>query len=343
MIMNKKLFILPFAALITLLITSCGSTNEPTKYPENLIGFWASTTNAEQQWKGLDVLDANHANLITYEESENIQTEAFELTYDSSNGKGTLIGDGKSLKINARTDSTLIIEMVDGDIIFTKSTKPEKIASMGGYWKSNVIYNEHYEEYTNCDLLVFPKDKNGIVHITYIQTIMWLDTKEQEVVMGTLDNFDPTTGQGEIVIMGSTMGFHVNIAQEPLTFNFENDTTFTYTKQPRANNMPKSLRGIWKSPSALAYSITITVTEDNIVTIDYTVIDTTGNTKSGTVLGDLYYCPSAGMGTLVPQNLEEHPELATYIGVDACGVFELSSATEVNVTFMGIPFTFIKE
>ena len=132
MIMTRKLLFTAFAVLVALVVTSCGSTNEPTRYPDTLVGFWANTPDAEGQWYGLDVVDATSANLITYEGAEEIQTEAFQLTYTASNGKGTLVGDGRSPKIQVINDTTLTILMASGEVSFTKASKPVETFSLTG-------------------------------------------------------------------------------------------------------------------------------------------------------------------------------------------------------------------
>ena len=151
--MTKQLLFTAFAVLVALVVTSCGSTNEPTRYPDTIVGFWANTPDAERQWYGLDVVDATSANLITYEGAEEIQTETFQLTYTASNGKGTLVGDGRSPKIRVINDTTLTIQMVGGAITFTKATKPVETFSLTGYWKEETTSGSARH------LLFYPNDE----------------------------------------------------------------------------------------------------------------------------------------------------------------------------------------
>lgn len=329
--MKKNLIFTAVAVFMALCITSC---NEPvvTTYPENLVGYWEGATGANEKWYGIDVLDAQNASFITYDVNEDPETENMSLTYDATTGKGKLSGDVKTYNLKATSDSTFTVVMVEGTVVFYRSVRPAKTISMTGYWKSEVV------DYYRMDMLAFPKDKNGKINLTLISVDV--DFDEQYAFMATLEDFDAATGVGKIATELDTTMILFNPQTDPLTFAYRE---YTLTKQPKANNMPKSIQGVWTWNAIIGSSINITVKEDDTCAIDYKIIDKEGQLKSGTVKGDVYYCPPAGMGTVVPHNLHEHPELAEIIGLDACGVFQLSSATEVNVTFMGMSFKFIKQ
>ena len=166
---------------------------------------------------------------------------------------------------------------------------------------------------------------------------------EQMGVMGTLSSFNQEIGSGVVTTEYYTGKCHVIASTNPMTMTLDDiGELYVFTKQPKAQNMPKSLQGEWRW-SAVVASINIVVTKENKVEIYYQTIDEEGNKKSGMVKGDIHYCQAAGMGAVVAHNLEEHPELVQYIGMNNCGVFQVISATEVYVTFNGIPFTFIKK
>ena len=103
--------------------------------------------------------------------------------------------------------------------------------------------------------------------------------------------------------------------------------------------------GVWNSNSyAPAISIRIDVKKDNNCDIHYEVLDaSSGKKKNGIVQGTVYYCHKAGMGTVVPHDLQKHPALAEIIGDEACGVFKMDDEESVTVSFMSFNFQFIKE
>ena len=206
---------------------------------------------------------------------------------------------------------------------------------MVGLWKSNRVND------MGIDLLVYPKDSKG----TNIVTMITIDEMFNEQIgsMGTLGSFNQETGSGFVTTDYYKGKCHVIASTNPMTMTLEDiGEMYVFSKQPKAQNMPKSLQGEWGWNAAVA-SITIIVTEANKAEIYYQTIDKEGHKKSGVVTGDMYYCQVAGMGAVVAHNLEEHPELVQYIGMNNCGVFQVISATEVYVTFNGIPFTFIKK
>ena len=206
---------------------------------------------------------------------------------------------------------------------------------MVGLWKSNRIND------MGIDLLVYPKDSKGTNAVTMITVDEMFN--EQMGVMGTLSSFNQEIGSGVVTTEYYTGKCHVIASTNPMTMTLDDiGELYVFTKQPKAQNMPKSLQGEWRW-SAVVASINIVVTEENKVEIYYQTIDEEGNKKSGMVKGDIHYCQAAGMGAVVAHNLEEHPELVQYIGMNNCGVFQVISATEVYVTFNGIPFTFIKK
>lgn len=327
--MKKTLIFAAVAAFMAICITSCNQP-VPITYPENLVGYWDGATGNPEQWYGIDVVDAQNASLITYYANEESESQQMAITYDATTGKGKLIGDGRIYNIKATSDSTFTVNMVEGTVVFYRGVRPAKTISMTGYWQSDVV------DFYRMDMLAFPKDKNGKIYLT-LMTID-VDFGDQYAVMATLEDFDATNGVAKIATEIDTTLIILNQQEEPLSFIYHD---FTLIKQPKANNMPKSLQGVWKWNELVA-SITITVSEDNKAEIYYHTVGDKG-VQSGTVKGDVYYCPAAGMGAVVPHNLDEHPELTQYIGHPNCGVFQLTSATQVNVSFNGISFTFTKK
>jgi hypothetical protein len=225
--------------------------------------------------------------------------------------------------------------MVEGTVLFYRGVRPKPTINMVGLWKSNRIDD------MGIDLLVYPRDSKGTSMVTMITVDEMFN--EQVGSMGTLTSFNQETGSGFVTTDYYEGKCHVIASTNPMTMTLEKiGEMYVFTKQAKAQNMPKSLQGEWSWNAALA-SITIVVTEENKTEIYYQTIDEQGNKKSGMVRGDLHYCQVAGMGAVVPHNLEEHPELVQYIGLNTCGVFKVHSATEVHVTFNGISFTFVKK
>lgn len=331
--MKKIMNLATLLLMVTLMATSC---KEPVvvTYPDNLTGYWEAASSEKAKWYGLDI-DATNATLITYYTEEDPVEQAMSLTYDATTGKGKLLGEGKSIPVRATSDSTIALTMVEGTVVFYRGVRPKPTINMVGLWKSNRIDD------MGIDLLVFPKDAKG----THAVTMITIDEmfNEQMGVMGTLSSFNQEIGSGVVTTEYYTGKCHVIASTNPMTMTLDDiGELYVFTKQPKAQNMPKSLQGEWRW-SAVVASINIVVTEENKVEIYYQTIDEEGNKKSGMVKGDIHYCQAAGMGAVVAHNLEEHPELVQYIGMNNCGVFQVISATEVYVTFNGIPFTFIKK
>lgn len=319
--------------MVTLMATSC---KEPVvvTYPDNLTGYWEAASSEKDKWYGLDI-DATNATLITYYTEEDPVEQAMSLTYDATTGKGKLLGEGKSIPVRATSDSTIALTMVEGTVVFYRGVRPKPTINMVGLWKSNRIDDR------GIDLLVYPQDSKGTNAVTMITVDEMFN--EQMGVMGTLSSFNQEIGSGVVTTEYYTGKCHVIASTNPMTMTLDDiGELYVFTKQPKAQNMPKSLQGEWRW-SAVVASINIVVTEENKVEIYYQTIDEEGNKKSGMVKGDIHYCQAAGMGAVVAHNLEEHPELVQYIGMNNCGVFQVISATEVYVTFNGIPFTFIKK
>lgn len=331
--MKKIMNLATLLLMVTLMATSC---KEPVvvTYPDNLTGYWEAASSEKDKWYGLDI-DATNATLITYYTEEDPVEEAMSLTYDATTGKGKLLGEGKSIPVRATSDSTIALTMVEGTVVFYRGVRPKPTINMVGLWKSNRIDD------MGIDLLVYPKDAKGTNAVTMITVDEMFN--EQMGVMGTLSSFNQEIGSGVVTTEYYTGKCHVIASTNPMTMTLDDiGELYVFTKQPKAQNMPKSLQGEWRW-SALVASINIVVTEENKVEIYYQTIDEEGNKKSGMVKGDIHYCQAAGMGAVVAHNLEEHPELVQYIGMNNCGVFQVISATEVYVTFNGIPFTFIKK
>lgn len=331
--MKKIMNLATLLLMVTLMATSC---KEPVvvTYPDNLTGYWEAASSDKDKWYGLDI-DATNATLITYYTEEDPVEQAMSLTYDATTGKGKLLGEGKSIPVRATSDSTIALTMVEGTVVFYRGVRPKPTINMVGLWKSNRIDD------MGIDLLVYPKDSKGTNAVTMITVDEMFN--EQMGVMGTLSSFNQEIGSGVVTTDYYTGKCHVIASTNPMTMTLDDiGELYVFTKQPKAQNMPKSLQGEWRW-SALVASINIVVTEENKVEIYYQTIDEEGNKKSGMVKGDIHYCQAAGMGAVVAHNLEEHPELVQYIGMNNCGVFQVISATEVYVTFNGIPFTFIKK
>lgn len=331
--MKKIMNLATLLLMVTLMATSC---KEPVvvTYPDNLTGYWEAASSEKDKWYGLDI-DATNATLITYYTEEDPVEQAMSLTYDATTGKGKLYGEGKSIPVRATSDSTIALTMVEGTVVFYRGVRPKPTINMVGLWKSNRIDD------MGIDLLVYPKDAKGTNAVTMITVDEMFN--EQMGVMGTLSSFNQEIGSGVVTTDYYTGKCHVIASTNPMTMTLDDiGELYVFTKQPKAQNMPKSLQGEWRW-SAVVASINIVVTEENKVEIYYQTIDEEGNKKSGMVKGDIHYCQAAGMGAVVAHNLEEHPELVQYIGMNNCGVFQVISATEVYVTFNGIPFTFIKK
>lgn len=331
--MKKIMNLATLLLMVTLMATSC---KEPVvvTYPDNLTGYWEAASSEKDKWYGLDI-DATNATLITYYTEEDPVEQAMSLTYDATTGKGKLLGEGKSIPVRATSDSTIALTMVEGTVVFYRGVRPKPTINMVGLWKSNRVDD------MGIDLLVYPKDSKGTNAVTMITVDEMFN--EQMGVMGTLSSFNQEIGSGVVTTEYYTGKCHVIASTNPMTMTLDDiGELYVFTKQPKAQNMPKSLQGEWRW-SALVASINIVVTEENKVEIYYQTIDEEGNKKSGMVKGDIHYCQAAGMGAVVAHNLEEHPELVQYIGMNNCGVFQVISATEVYVTFNGIPFTFIKK
>lgn len=331
--MKKIMNLATLLLMVTLMATSC---KEPVvvTYPDNLTGYWEAASSEKDKWYGLDI-DATNATLITYYTEEDPLEQAMSLTYDATTGKGKLLGEGKSIPVRATSDSTIALTMVEGTVVFYRGVRPKPTINMVGLWKSNRIDD------MGIDLLVYPKDSKGTNAVTMITVDEMFN--EQMGVMGTLSSFNQEIGSGVVTTEYYTGKCHVIASTNPMTMTLDDiGELYVFTKQPKAQNMPKSLQGEWRW-SAVVASINIVVTEENKVEIYYQTIDEEGNKKSGMVKGDIHYCQAAGMGAVVAHNLEEHPELVQYIGMNNCGVFQVISATEVYVTFNGIPFTFIKK
>lgn len=329
----KKIMHIAALALIVTIMANCTNTAVVT-YPEDIKGYWEAASNEQDKWYGLDITDATTALLITYYTEDDPVEQVMSVTYDAETGKGKLSGEGKLFNLKATSDTTLTLTMVEGTVVFYRGVRTKPAINLVGLWKSNRI-----DDY-GVDLLVYPKDSTGINHITLINVDEFFG--EKIPTMGSLTNFDSENGNCLITTEFVESRCQIVTSTTPMTMTLEELNDFYLTKEPKANNMPKSLQGVWKW-SALVASITITVSEDNKADIYYQTVDDKGKNQSGTVKGDVYYCPAAGMGAVVPHNLKEHPELTEYIGHPNCGIFQMTSATQVDVSFNGISFTFTKK
>ena len=338
--MRKIMHIAALLLLITWTATSC-KQQEPVTYPDDITGFWEASSSENDKSYGLDITSANRATLITYHTDADPEEQVMTLTYDASTGKGRLSGE-RVIQLRVTTETTIALTMVEGTVIFYRGVRPKPTINAVGLWKSATVDDWHTE------MLVFPKDEKGVMHVTLnsIYTDEFDPSAVEEYpIMMTLKDFDPSTGAGRIV-KDDTFNERIliDITQNPLTFDLNyNGTTYTLAKQPKANNMPKTLQGVWNWNAAIA-TISITVKADNTAAIYYRTINDKGDVISGTVDCDLYYCPAAGMGTVVPHDRDKHPEFNAIIPPHiTCGVFKLTTATEVNISFGGMTFKFTKE
>ena len=338
--MRKIMYIAALLLLITWTATSC-KQQEPVTYPDDITGFWEASSSENDKSYGLDITSANKATLITYHTDADPEEQVMTLTYDASTGKGKLSGE-RVIQLRVTTETTIALTMVEGTVIFYRGVRPKPTINAVGLWKSATVDDWQTE------LLVFPKDEKGVMHVT-LNSIYTDESDpsavEEYPIMMTLKDFDPSTGAGRIV-KDDTFNERIliDITQNPLTFDLNyNGTTYTLAKQPKANNMPKTLQGVWNWNAAIA-TISITVKADNTAAIYYRTINDKGDVISGTVDCDLYYCPAAGMGTVVPHDRDKHPEFNAIIPPHiTCGVFKLTTATEVNISFGGMTFKFTKE
>lgn len=338
--MRKIMHIAALLLLITWTATSC-KQQEPVTYPDDITGFWEASSSENDKSYGLDITSANKATLITYHTDADPEEQVMTLTYDASTGKGRLSGE-RVIQLRVTTETTIALTMVEGTVVFYRGVRPKPTINAVGLWKSATVDDWHTE------MLVFPKDEKGVMHVTLnsIYTDEFDPSAVEEYpIMMTLKDFDPSTGAGRIV-KDDTFNERIliDITQNPLTFDLNyNGTAYTLAKQPKANNMPKTLQGVWKWNAAIA-TISITVKADNTAAIYYRTINDKGDVISGTVDCDLYYCPAAGMGTVVPHDRDKHPEFNAIIPPHiTCGVFKLTTATEVNISFGGMTFKFTKE
>lgn len=333
--MKKNLLFASLAFIIALIATSCTPTPVIT-YPEDITGFWMTETSTTEKWYGLDITDAQTAIFITYYSEEEPIEQVMSLTYDATTGKGKISDEGKTLQLVA-TDSTLTITMVEGAVVFYRSTRPAKTAKLMGLWQSNRIDD------AGIDILIYPKDAQGTRHITFISVDEFLEEKIAK--MGILSDFNEETGVGYLTTENFSGQINIALDATPLTLTLEElKDIFVLTKQPRVENMPASLIGTWETSIPKLLSMTIVVTEDYACEINYEVYDkNTNETKTGTSKGTVYYCPTAGMGAVVPDDLSDHPSLVNLVGENPCGLFNVTSVETVSITFMGITLTLQKK
>ena len=323
--MKKHLLFAMIATIITIVTTSCASSNEPISYPENLIGFWASAANAEQQWYGLDVIDDTTATLIKYEIAESIAMEDMVMTYSQTDGKGKVEGAVKYYNLQVTSDSTFTLLMEDGITTFTKTTKPEEQFSLIGYWKENTT------EPSAMNLLFFPKNEQD----TTFATIVIEDKEDQSLrgMMAKIINFDEETLTGTIVNLNNTNLTFAIAADGMNNLNFTFGDTMYLTKQPRASVTVGSIEGIWKASLSALIEMTIAVDSKQNCEITY---NKTGS--KGTAKGVVHYCSHAGMGVLVPTEYELSEDLMELFAHFECGIFKIKSKREISVSLTSIGY-----
>lgn len=322
--MKKNLLFASLTIFMAHIATSC-KNQEPTTYPNDLIGFWSGTTGNAEKWYGLDVLNAQNASFITYYSDEDYEEEAMTLTYDATTGKGKLVGDGKTYTINATSDITFTITMVDGTILFKKSTKPVEKFSLTGYWKQTT------EDFTTRHLLFYPKNEQDSVYATIIEEE--IEFNSLTGYMAKLVAFDYEKLSGSITLVGGK-GTELPIEATDfnhLTFSFFGIET-AMTKQARLTNVPKTLQGTWSMSSSTVFPVAlkIVVDENNQCHISYTK-PTTSGVDNGTAKAYLHYCPRAGMGGIIPTEYDQDDELAYLFEGMECGIFYAKSATEISI------------
>lgn len=329
--MKKNLLSFAINMIIAILATSC----EPPKptMPQDIKGFWQCQATSNAIWYGLEVKDSVTAALRTYQDTEELEAIEMTVTYDATTGKGQLLGDGIFLQIQAMTEETIIIKMVEGEIAFTKGQKPAKIYSITGLWKSNPIDD------MRVDLLIFtPKEGKISLAYTEIDEVFG----DMMSVIGTIHTFDKQACEGALTASYHEGEFTVDTTTNPMTMTYtEEGIVRTFTQQPKQDILSKSLQGIWHTSVPGTATATIEIDENNMCVINYSV--TTPKKKTGKTKGIVHYCQPARMGAIESANEIKNEDFIELFGEEACGVFTAKSTTELTMNLLGIEVVFNKQ
>lgn len=329
--MKKNLLTLAITMIIAILATSC----QPPlpDLPQNIKGFWQSQANSNAIWYGLEVKDSVTAALRTYQDTEELEAIEMTVTYDATTGKGQLLGDGIFLQIQAMTEETIIIKMVEGEIAFTKGQKPTKTYSITGLWKSNPIDD------MRVDLLIFtPKEGKISLAYTEIDEVFG----DMTSVMGSIHTFDKQAGEGALTASYHEGEFTIDTTANPMTMTYTEDgIERTFTQQPKQDILSRSLQGIWHTSVPGTATATIEIDENNMCVINYSI--TAPKKKTGKTTGIVHYCQQARMGAIESANEIKNEDFIELFGEEACGVFTAKSTTEFTMNLLGIEVVFNKQ
>lgn len=329
--MKKNLLTLAITMIIAILATSC----QPPlpALPQNIKGFWQSQANSNAIWYGLEVKDSVTAALRTYQDTEELEAIEMTVTYDATTGKGQLLGDGIFLQIQAMTEETIIIKMVEGEIAFTKGQKPTKTYSITGLWKSNPIDD------MRVDLLIFtPKEGKISLAYTEIDEVFG----DMTSVMGSIHTFDKQAGEGALTASYHEGEFTIDTTANPMTMTYiEDGIERTFTQQPKQDILSRSLQGIWHTSVPGTATATIEIDENNMCVINYSI--TAPKKKTGKTTGIVHYCQQARMGAIESANEIKNEDFIELFGEEACGVFTAKSTTEFTMNLLGIEVVFNKQ
>ena len=329
--MKKNLLTLAITMIIAILATSC----QPPlpALPQNIKGFWQSQANSNAIWYGLEVKDSVTAALRTYQDTEELEAIEMTVTYDATTGKGQLLGDGIFLQIQAMTEETIIIKMVEGEIAFTKGQKPTKTYSITGLWKSDPIDD------MRVDLLIFtPKEGKISLAYTEIDEVFG----DMMSVMGSIHTFDKQAGEGALTASYHEGEFTIDTTANPMTMTYTEDgIERTFTQQPKQDILSRSLQGIWHTSVPGTATATIEIDENNMCVINYSI--TAPKKKTGKTKGIVHYCQQARMGAIESANEIKNEDFIELFGEEACGVFTAKSTTEFTMNLLGIEVVFNKQ
>jgi hypothetical protein len=329
--MKKNLLSFAISMIIAILATSCEPPT-PTM-PQDIKGFWQCQATSNAIWYGLEVKDSVTAALRTYQDTEELEAIEMTVTYDATTGKGQLLGDGIFLQIQAMTEETIIIKMVEGEIAFTKGQKPAKIYSITGLWKSNPIDD------MRVDLLIFtPKEGKISLAYTEIDEVFG----DMTSVMGSIHTFDKQAGEGALTASYHEGEFTIDTTANPMTMTYTEDgIERTFTQQPKQDILSRSLQGIWHTSVPGTATATIEIDENNMCVINYSI--TAPKKKTGKTTGIVHYCQQARMGAIESANEIKNEDFIELFGEEACGVFTAKSTTEFTMNLLGIEVVFNKQ
>lgn len=274
-----------FGAMLTMMVLAIAGCNPDVEenYPKNLLGYWASTPNADGVWYSLEVdtktaqsvqgrngmqklspvePDAANGVLTTYAGDKATATEKMSVVYFPSNGKGSLSGEGKLLNLQALTDTTLTITMVSGEVLFTRGIKPDTPDNPGDNPdnpgdnpnddpKGEVSMEGYWVgDATDEDvakLLIFAPDEQGNAHMVFV-------VDEEMIPMGMgaeIRDFDKAERTGKMLV-STDEGLDTTyfaLSEDGMTLSLyynEGDAPTEFTKQPKTtNDVPATTEGTW--------------------------------------------------------------------------------------------------